>query len=295
MSTVLFSLFNHPILPNILQSLNFELGKVKIHRFPDQESMIDILSDIKGKKVVVCDSLDRPDDKILPLLLFAKTAIELGATDIGLVSLYCPFMRQDAKFTPGQSFSARCFAHLLQEYFNWIVIPEPHLHRVNDLNDIFTIAAHRLHLTQLIGDFVARRFPDHYIIGPDGESLQWAKNIATRAGCEYGVLNKVRHGDSHVEVSFDQLDIRKNQPILIVDDIISTGNTILEAKKSLQNAGLIYQKPSLICIHGLFVKNSYQLLETEFKNVLSCNTAIHKSNTIDISSDLVKALSGLVG
>src|SRR6266705_4813902 len=126
-------------------SLGTELGRVELHNFPDAETYIRLLSDIDARQIMIVCTLDRPDDKILPLLFLAATARELGAKTIGLVAPYLAYMRQDRRFNPGEAVTSRQVAHLLSEAFDWMVTVDPHLHRYGALGEIYSIPTRAIH------------------------------------------------------------------------------------------------------------------------------------------------------
>ena len=279
MSTYIFSLFNHPVALQLQQHEQFRQGEVKIHTFPDGENRVDILSDIRGQNIIIIDAFDRPNDKIFPLLWFCQTAKELGVVNMGLIATYSPFMRQDAIFTTDQNLSSRSFSDLFEEYIDWFATCEPHLHHIGDLNEIFTIPAHRIHLTELAGNAVAHHFENPIIIGLDAQSRQWAQKIATIAGCDYIVLKKKRRGDRDVTIDIEGANIPPKATPVFVDDIVSSGKSILAASTQLKQ---LPQKPHLIAMHGIFTENAYQLIETALASIITSNTIPHKSNGIDI-------------
>ena len=77
--------------------------------------------------------------------------------------------------------------------------------------------------------------------------------------------------------------------VVIVDDIISTGHTLLESVKLLRKIGA--KKITAICVHAVFVEKAYEKLKKAKVDVISCNTIPHKSNKIDVSDLIVKVLA----
>src|SRR5689334_22895763 len=78
--------------------LGCETGALEVRHFPDGESYLRLVNDPRTRTIVFLCTLDRPDEKILPLLFAAATARELGAARIGLVAPYLAYMRQDRRF-----------------------------------------------------------------------------------------------------------------------------------------------------------------------------------------------------
>jgi ribose-phosphate pyrophosphokinase len=129
------------------------------------------------------------------------------------------------------------------------------------------------------------------LIGPDEESTQWVKEIAGKF--PYIILKKVRYEDGHVEIIWPEMgDLGDKVPVLI-DDIISSGSTMLQAIQHLKDQGI--SSPFCVAIHPIFSENSYQeLLNTGVKGIVTCNSIPHPSNQIDISSLLAQALTNIL-
>ncbi|WP_341272879.1 ribose-phosphate pyrophosphokinase-like domain-containing protein [Fluoribacter gormanii] len=171
--TVVFSLFGTDEFRNTLcEVLNYEAGKIITHQFPDEEMMIKIDTDLRNKSVIFIVSTDRPNEKIMPLILAVETARELGANQIGLIAPYLAYMRKDIQFHSGEGISSKYFARLLSSYFDWLITIDPHLHRWHSLNEVFTIDTQVLHATDNIAHWVRKNVQNPLLIGPDMESTQ---------------------------------------------------------------------------------------------------------------------------
>lgn len=290
MRPILFSLFEPTeISRKITESLNIETGNVTLHRFPDAEWYIRINSDIKDREIIVITSLNQPDEKILPLFFFARTAKELGAKKIGLVAPYLAYLRQDTRFHLGEGITSRYFADLLSQTFDWLMTIDPHLHRYKSLNEIYTIPAIGLHATGNISKWIEQHVNHPIIIGPDVESQQWVAEIAGKAHVPYVILEKLRRGDKNVEISIPDIQGLQSFTPVLVDDIISTGRTMLETVKHFKNMGI----KSVVCIgvHAIFAEDAYQSLsETDIAKIITCNTISHKTNAIDVSDVIIDAV-----
>lgn len=292
---LLFTLDGNVLLQQqLLRSLNWEQGDCEIRHFPDGESYVRLHSDCRDADVVVLCNLHDPDSIVLPLLFLARTARELGARRVGLLAPYLAYMRQDARFNPGEAVSSRLFAELLSPYFDWLVTVDPHLHRYEQLAQIYTIPNQIVHAAPLVADFIRQQVAMPMLIGPDRESEQWVAAIANTVGCPYQVLEKRRLGDREVEVSLPVTDhVRLHTPVLL-DDMVSTGHTMLAAIRHLKKQQL--KAPICIAMHGLFVDGAWQqLLAAGAERVVSCNSVPHPSNAIDLTPLLLPALTGLLG
>ncbi len=287
---IIFSLFDSQELARRIQKkLHYEMGQLTQHQFPDEETVIQIDSNIANRVVVFIASLDRPNTKLLPLLFAAETARALGATKVVLVAPYLAYMRQDTVFEPGQGVTSAYFAKLVSHYFDALITIDPHLHRWHTLSAIYTIPTAVLHASHRIAQWIHAEVKNPLIIGPDAESSQWVKDIANKACAPYVVLEKVRKGDRDIEESILEIKNGRDFTPILVDDIISTGMTMIATIKQL----LALKMPSPICIgvHAVFAEGTYQRLRAAgVKQVITCNTIVHPSNGIDISQELSEFL-----
>jgi ribose-phosphate pyrophosphokinase len=285
---IIFPLFGYDYLAQALhQSAAYTLGEIQIHDFPDQESLVQLITPVQGEEVVFIASLDQPNPKIIPLLFAAATAKSLGATRVGLIAPYLAYMRQDKQFHPGEGITSSFFARIISQHFDWLLTVDPHLHRWHDLNELYTIPAKTVHATGPISDWIREKIKNPLIIGPDSESKQWVSEIATLCNAPYLVFAKHRINDTTVEVFSKNLEAYPDHTPVLVDDIISTGSTFIQAIEQVKKSGM--RDPICIGVHALFAGNAYQrLLEAGPAEVVTCNTVKHPSNGIDISMVLIK-------
>ena len=249
-------------------------------------------SNLSHRQVVFITSLNQPNTKILPLLLAAETARSLGASKITLIAPYLAYMRQDKVFEPGQGITSSYFAKLISTYFDELITIDPHLHRWHTLSAIYNIPTHVLHATKSIAQWIHRHVKKPLLIGPDAESNQWVEKIAAAAHAPYLILEKTRKGDSTIEVSIPNIENYHNMTPILIDDIISTGMTMIGTIKHLQS--LKMPQPICIGVHAIFADNAYQnLLATGVDKIITCNTIPHPSNGIDICQDITDFLISL--
>ena len=113
--------------------------------------------------------------------------------------------------------------------------------------------------------------------------------VARLANLPYIVLQKIRNGDREVEISVPDIDRWRNHTPVLVDDIISTGQTMIKTVGHLRQAGL--SQPVCIGIHAIFADNAYDdLLKAGVSRVVTCNTVRHISNAIDVSGLLANGV-----
>ena len=282
---------NEAMVGSLAQTLGAEIGQVVLRNFPDGETYLRFTSDLAGRLLVIGCTLDRPNDKILPLLFAAATARELGAAKVGLVAPYLAYMRQDRRFNPGEAVTSRQVAQLLSNAFDWLVTVDPHLHRYVSLAEIYRIPTRVVHAAPLISQWIKAHVPNPLIIGPDSESEQWVSAVAKDANAPYTVLEKTRRGDREVEISVRNLHDLDGRTPVIVDDIISSGRTMIEAVRLLIARGAT--TPVCIAVHGLFADNSDILLAQAGGRVVTSNSIPHDTNGIDTGEVIAASIREL--
>jgi ribose-phosphate pyrophosphokinase len=292
---VLLALPAHRALAEAMApGLRARVGRLEWRRFPDGESLVAVDDEIADADVALLASLHHPDEIALPLRFTAATAREFGARSVGLIAPYLAYMRQDARFHRGEAISAPLFARFLEDSFDWLVTVDPHLHRNPDLAILYRIPARRVSAAPRVAQWIGEQVPDAVLIGPDSESEQWVRDIAQRAGVPFQVLNKVRHGDLDVEVSLPDATAAHGRTPVIVDDIVSSGRTVIETLGHLRRLGL----PPAICIaiHAVFSGDAYeQLLAGGASRVVSTDAIPHPSNAIGLAGLLTEAVDALFG
>ncbi len=112
--------------------------------------------------------------------------------------------------------------------------------------------------------------------------------VAHNANAPFIVLEKIRKGDEEVAVSVPQVEKYKNHIPVLVDDIISTAQTMIATIGHLKNAGM--QTPVCIGVHGIFANNAYTNLINTRATVITCNTIIHESNKINVDKLIANAI-----
>lgn len=289
METIIFSLSKNLQLPHTLaQKLQVEIGLAEIRDFPDGETYVRIESDVKDKTILLVGSLDHPNYKILPLMFMSQTLKKMGAKKIKLISPYLSYMRQDKEFKSGEAITSILFAKFLSGFIDALITIDPHLHRIKNISDIYSIPTITLHATKLIADWIRTHIDSPLIIGPDEESAQWVADVAKNANAPYVVASKIRQGDRTVTISLPEINDIHKTPVL-VDDIISTGVSMCALIQKLLDKN--FKKPICIGVHALFDQEVQQnLIRAGAQQIISCNTIPHPSNKIDVTDLLLEGI-----
>jgi ribose-phosphate pyrophosphokinase len=291
---MMFPLPNNLALANVLaKQLNIAMGSMEIRDFPDGESYVRIDSNVENKTVFLVCTLDHPNNKVPPLMFAAQTMKERGANKIVLIAPYLPYMRQDKQFRPGEAITSVLFAKYLCTWIDGLITIDPHLHRIKDLADIYSIKPLSvLHATNTIAGWISKHIDAPLIIGPDEESRQWVQEVAEITSAPFVILKKIRYGDEKVSLSIPDVMDNSKTPVL-VDDIISTGTSMIATMQLLSSRG--FKNPVCIGVHALFNETIYQhLLSHGAKEIITCNTIPNAYKQIDISDIIAQEVKRLI-
>jgi ribose-phosphate pyrophosphokinase len=256
--------------------------------FPDGELKLRIPLSVTGARVLLVHSFQPNPERALLQALFAIGACrQQGAKNVTLVAPYLGFLRQDKMFHPGEAMSNRIIAEALSRA-DRVVTMDPHLHRIKSLNQIFKTKTTTLTADGLIADALRKKHRNAIVMGPDGESSQWAADVAKQAGVDSVILKKKRYTATKVRVIVHSKIPLKGRNVVIVDDIISTGHTMLEPIKQLKKLGV----RSVVCIgvHGVFANGALKKLRALGAKVEATNTIDNPVATIDVTGAFAEAL-----
>jgi ribose-phosphate pyrophosphokinase len=294
MNPIVLALQGSEILRSALaEALPAQPGDVEWRQFPDQETYLRVVQSVAGRDVIIAAQLDRPNAKLVDLYLLASAVRAASALRVILVAPYLPYMRQDRVFKPGEGVSASHIGRWLSSFLDGIVTVDPHLHRIRALEEIYGVRTRVVHAAPAIGRWLREKVSRPLLIGPDEESAIWVVDAAHSAGCPYLVLKKVRHGDREVSIAFPGLDAHSDRTPVLVDDIVSSGATMVEAVRRLRAQGV--QAPVCVGVHAIFAEEAFERLQhAGAERTVTCNTVVHRSNAIDIHRDLGVATQELL-
>ncbi len=273
-------------------ALDIQVQEVFLHHFPDGESLIR-LPTVLPDHVIICRSLNQPNDKLIELLLCEKTARQLGAKRVTLVAPYLCYMRQDFASQPGESVSQGIIGQLLAEQFDDVITVDPHLHRISALNQAIPIDnAISLTAADEIGCFLKQQFDHAVLLGPDGESEQWVSAIAKKIDFDYSVAKKIRQGDKQVFITLPEYDFDK-KTVVIVDDMASTGRTLAEASQLLLAAGA--DQVYAVVTHPLFCGDAEaHIMQAGVKQIWSTDSIARPGACIYLDKLLAQAIKDIL-
>ncbi|MBX3607915.1 MAG: ribose-phosphate diphosphokinase [Piscinibacter sp.] len=275
----------------LARELGMPLAWVAEHRFPDGEIKLTLPPALPGR-VVVLRGLQHPNDRLVELLLTARTARELGAQRIDLVSPYLAYMRQDMAFAPGEAVSQRVVAGFLGGLFDRVLTIDPHLHRIASLDEVMPGSRGiALGAAPLLGRWIAAQWPATtrpLLVGPDEESGQWVEQAGAASGLSGLVCRKTRRGDRDVTVDLPAGSVA-GRAVVLIDDLASTGHTLEQAARGLLERGAASVDAAVV--HALFQGDAVARLQAcGVGRVWSTDSVPHPTNVVSVAPLLAQAL-----
>lgn len=275
--------------------LGLALHEIALHRFPDGELRVTVGE--AAATTIVYASLDQPNEKLLALMFASEALRRGGATRLVLVAPYLCYMRQDAAFHEGEAISQKVIGRLLAGSFDRVITVDAHLHRTPRIDDVFPgIAADDLSAMPAMAEALRAGglHPRTVVVGPDEESQPWVADLAGRLGLDHAVASKRRRNDRSVDIRFADPSSLAGRPALLVDDIVSSGGTLMVCAKALQAAGATTL--DVVVTHALFAPELVsEFLHAGIRSVRSTDSVPHPTNAIALDGILAEALRKTAG
>ncbi len=255
----IFGITSNPALANELATgLDLPLGKMEVITFADSEKRVRIEEDIRDKNVAVIASLSNPVDSYLVELCLVVDALKSNdAHKIIAVIPYYGYARQDKAHRDGEGVSARVMARLIEAVDISRVI-------AIDLHSDAVAGFFKVPVTHLSGApiFVERLLqePDDYVVvAPDAGAAKRAQHFASLMGAPMVMIEKKRNLDKlHTIDSIHLIGEVKGKTAIIVDDVVTSGSTLVKAAYALEEAGA---KKVIACVtHADFVAGTHTIL-----------------------------------
>jgi len=288
----IFSLESHPLQDRLIEKIGAQKGRFDTRLFPDGESYLRLEQEVKNLDCIVLADLAHPNKKYLPLIFLLDTLKELGAASVGLVAPYLSYMRQDQRFVEGEAITSKLFARALSQHIDWLVTVDPHLHRYHSLDEIYSVTSRVVQGAPALTAWLKDQ-SDLLLVGPDAESEQWVAKIAEQSGHAFVIGEKNRYGDLDVKVTLPDLSQFGNAQAVIIDDVISSGQTIMQCVGALKAQNI--KQISCAAVHGIFANNSdVELIKSGLTSLVSTNTIPHSTNQIDVTELLVSPIKDCV-
>lgn len=264
---------------------------IDLHEFPDGE-VLPTVPTRKGGTVIFYRSLHHMNHRILPLLLAADAYRRAGASRVVLVAPYLGYLRQDAVFRPGQSLSRDVVGRLIGGGFDRVVTVQAHLHRTSSLAQVLGVRGDSLNVSGALAE-VASDGTHRLVVGPDVESTPWAREAADRLHGDWLTFEKQRLGDRTVVLTLPSPEKVAGRAVLLLDDVCSSGGTLIQAIAQLRDAGAASVDVALA--HALFdAAVERRLRQAGARRIVSSDSVPHPTNALELAGTLASALKNEV-
>ncbi len=269
---------------SLAQELGADLAPTVSKLFPDGECYVRIEDDLDGEEIVLVQTT-HPNDKFVEILIIMDAIREFEITSLTTVIPYFGYARQDKKFNTGEAISARAMARHIQLQSDKIITVDIHN---PDVLRWFDVPTHDVSgMPRLAEYFKGLEQPPEIILAPDEGAKHRAVEVASILGCESDYLKKHRIDGTTVEMKSKSLNVDTKR-VAIVDDIISTGGTIVKATESLKAQGA--SSVLAACTHGLYANNALERLEKVCDSVVSTDTLETATSKVSVAKGVAKAI-----
>ena len=254
-------------------------------RFPDGEMYVRVGGRLEGEDVVVVQST-RTDADLLELLLLEDAVREAGARSLYVVVPYFGYARQDRRFFPGEPVSVRALCRHVELDADAVVTVD--LHSPQTLTQ-FTKPAYEASGAPAIARLLRER-PIDLLVSPDKGGVDRVRRMAEILDKPWFALDKKRIDSEHVELRFPpELPLSiEGKHLVLVDDVITTGGTIVEAAKLLKKRNV--SAISVACTHGLFLRDAFERIKAVADEVYATDTLGNAAEKASVAPDIAEIL-----
>ncbi len=270
---------------DVSKGIKADNGKTEIKSFPDGEKYVKVLSHVSGSECAVVQSV-RSNDDFVELILLLDALRDQGALQVHAIVPYLAYMRQDKIFSDGEAFSAKTILRVLSEVSDSLATINCHF--LTDGGEAVFQHVNFMNLDAIpsIVEYMGKKVSNPIFIAPDKGSLGFAKTGAVQLNCEFDHLSKTRMSGSEVEMELKDLDV-KGLDVILLDDIISTGGTIIESTKVISHG-----RPASInvgCVHGLFL-SGIESFKGSVNRLIATNTLDNPVSKVSVSDIIAQEL-----
>jgi ribose-phosphate pyrophosphokinase len=257
--TILSGTANPELAFAIAKELHSSVGECTITRFPDGEVSIDLREPVRRREVFIIQPTSPPvDEHLIELLALADACRRASAGGITAVVPYFGYSRSDKRHGRHEPITASMVADLMQTVGIQHVLTID-LHALQ-IEGFFRIPVDSLSGVSILSHAMSAVLAEGTVlVSPDAGRVKMATEYAHRLGTPLTVLHKRRETGADATITHVVGDV-KDRPCLIIDDMISTGGTIVEAVTALLDAGA---KPEITvaATHGLFLDDAPEKLD----------------------------------
>lgn len=276
----------------VSEELDCEFASIEKKEFPDGEIYVRILEEIEGKEVVVVQSTCYPPNQnYMELFLLLDAAKDLDAEKVSAVVPYLAYARQDERFEPGEAVSLKTVAKLIESSgADEIFTVDLHAHSIESMPETFEVSAYNLTAAAVLAEYIDEEYAleNPVVLGPDSEAEQWAKRAGEAIDVDWDFMEKERLGPEEVEITPRELDV-EGRNVIIIDDIISTGGTMVEAIQILEKHGA--KDVYAVCTHPVLSDTALEKVKgAGAKEVVATDTIESEVSKVSVAPVIAEAI-----
>ncbi|MFN3804576.1 MAG: ribose-phosphate diphosphokinase [Pyrobaculum sp.] len=262
------------------------VGQIEERVFPDGE-VVTRVPDVGSEAAVVMRLFPNVNDNLVKLFLTVDALNDLGARKVVLVLPYLPYARQDRRFRRGEPISSKTMLKIFSSLsVHGVVTIDMHKHYVADY-------APRLLVRNIYpaGEF-AKLIDAEVVISPDAGSAHRAEAVAKRLGAFYTYFKKFRDRETGAITLTPSLDLSlRGRRVAIVDDILSTGGTLVDACRAARTLGADYIYA--VVTHCLLVKDAREKVHSCVDRLICTDTVLNEFAEVKTAPLLREALGAI--
>ena len=272
---------------NIAKSLQAELAVASVRIFSDGESSIK-LGKVRKNCIIVQSTHPPTDRHLMQLLMMTKKCVDDGAQDMCAVIPYLAYARQDRAFLEGEVVSIGLVAKLFETIgIKHIITVDIH----SQLAMSYFQSIQNVSSVRMLADYATNmKLHDPIAVSPDTGGDNRAKEFARYLNIDSISLKKSRHrltGDVTIDESIDA-DV-SNRDAVLIDDIISSGSSIIKAAQVLRKLGV--GKIYAMCAHALLIQDAAEKIKSAgVHDIISTNSVSGEYSKVELSPEIISTL-----
>ncbi len=285
---------NKTLSKSIAKYLKSKLVNSSIRKFADGEIYIEINENIRGNSIFIIQSISSPaNDNLMELLLCIDALKRSSAKNITAVIPYFGYARQDRKVVPRTSISAKLVSNLITKAgADRIVTVDLH---AGQIQGFFDIPVDNLFATPIFARHVRKKIKSKKIVcvAPDVGGTERARALGKLLNAELAIVDKRRPKPGQSQVMNVIGDV-KNKTCILVDDIIDSGGTIVNAAAALKKRGA--KEVFVYITHGVLSGDAVKKIQkSAIKKLVITDTINNGEKTKNIKNIEVLPISALMG
>ena len=288
-SSIISGKSSENIAKELSKKIKGNLVKSEIRVFPDGESKITLIGKLSKKKSIVVQSIYPPVDTNLVQALSLITKARENSSEVIAVIPYMGYARQDREFLPGEVVTMKVLGKLFKGAgASKIIVVD--IHSLIGFKHFSIKTKNVTAIPDLVKYFKKLSLKNPLVISPDQGGKERAKEFAKEFNSNYIALNKKRDKKTgKVKIITKKTCEVENRDLILVDDMISTGGSIIKAAQFLKKQKC--KKIYLACTHALLMNGAEKKIKKAgVTSIISTNTIPGKTSKVDISEIIAKAI-----